>query len=109
MVLALARPEVHELFPNLWQNRGGQTVALAEERPSLRRAVNTGEGQLIYRPFDLNSITGDLSAAARKHNLDAVLIVHPNRMPAFAEQRQHLGRRVVVGLRVAQQAGRGLV
>jgi eukaryotic-like serine/threonine-protein kinase len=30
MVLALARPEVNELFPGLWQNRGGQTITLGE-------------------------------------------------------------------------------
>ncbi|HEY4120956.1 MAG TPA: AAA family ATPase, partial [Byssovorax sp.] len=30
MVLALARPEVNDLFPQLWQNRGGQTIVLGE-------------------------------------------------------------------------------
>jgi eukaryotic-like serine/threonine-protein kinase len=30
MILALARPEVHDLFPQLWVNRGVQTIVLGE-------------------------------------------------------------------------------
>ena len=33
MVLALARPEVHERFPKLWEERGVQTLSLVELSP----------------------------------------------------------------------------
>jgi len=57
MVLALARSEVHDLFPRLWADRGVQEIRLGELTPRaseklIRLALGPVDGTIVHRILD---------------------------------------------------------
>jgi hypothetical protein len=61
MVLALARPEVHDLFPRLWAERGVQEIQLPE---LTRRAAEKLAQRMLGESFDPGTITRIVERAA---------------------------------------------
>ena len=72
MVLALARPEVHEVFPKLWAERGAQEIRLGElTRRSSERLVREVLGdavprETVERVVTLEPATGRLIDQSRR-------------------------------------------
>ncbi len=84
MVLALARPEVHEVFPKLWAERGAQEIRLGElTRRASEKLVREALGEVV--PAETVARIVELSSGNAFYLEELIRAVAEGREEAFPE------------------------